>query len=242
MKAQAFAEFIADGAGSVDVAAHAPYAGDYEGVDAAGLLWSARFDDGADLISMLAALATVAPLAYSVAVESAGTEISRTVFTRRLITDDVRRTEVHDGRVRGTLFVRKGARAAPPVIVLGGSDGGNNFTFVAALLAAHGFAALSLGYFAYQDLPADLVELPLEYFAGAIPWLRNRPEVAGACVGVLGMSRGGELPVWDLGDERLNVAGPRKRTPPQCRVPEAIYGPEVVGHEGLRSRECLSGA
>jgi dienelactone hydrolase len=193
LKAQAVAEFIADGAGSVDVAAHAPYAGDYEGVDAAGLLWSARFDEGADLISMLATLTTVAPLAYSVAVESARTEISHTVFTRRLMADDVQRTEVHDGRVRGTLFVRKGARAAPPVVVLGGSDGGNNFTFVGALLAAHGFAALSLGYFAYQDLPADLVELPLEYFAEAIAWLQSRPEVAGARVGTLGMSRGGEL-------------------------------------------------
>ena len=193
LKARASAEFIADGAGTVDVAAHAPHAGDYEGVDAAGLLWSARLDDGADLISMLAALTAGAPLTYSVAMESAGTEISRTVFTRRLVAADVQRTEVHDGRVRGTLFVPKGARAAPPVIVLGGSDGGNNFTFVAALLAAHGFAALSLAYFAYEDLPTDLVELPLEYFADAIAWLRGRPEVAGARVGVLGMSRGGEL-------------------------------------------------
>jgi dienelactone hydrolase len=193
LRARAFAEFIADGAGSVDVAAHAPHAGGYEGVDAAGLLWSARFDDGADLNTMLAALTRVAPLEYVAAVESAGTEISRATFTRRFMTDHVQRTEVHDGAVRGTFFVRKGARAARPVLVLGGSDGGNNFTFVAALLAAHGFAALSLGYFAYKDLPTDLVELPLEYFAEAIAWLRSRPEVAGARVGMLGMSRGGEL-------------------------------------------------
>ena len=110
LKAQAFAEFVADGAGSVDVAAHAPHAGDYEGVDAAGLLWSARFDDGADLISMLAALTTGAPLTYVATVESGRAEISRTVFTRRLITDDVQRTEVHDGRVRGCAPGRRARR------------------------------------------------------------------------------------------------------------------------------------
>ena len=72
-------------------------------------------------------------------------------------------------------------------------DGGNNFTFVAALLAARGFAALALAYFADQDLPREFVGLPLEYFAEAIEWLRSRAEVGGRRIGVLGMSRGGEL-------------------------------------------------
>jgi dienelactone hydrolase len=76
--------------------------------------------------------------------------------------------------------------------VLGGSDGGNLYEFVAALLAAHGMAALALAYFAYDDLPRELIGLPVEYFGEAVQWLGQRPEVGRARVGVLGMSRGGE--------------------------------------------------
>jgi dienelactone hydrolase len=193
LRARAQAEFVADRSGVIDVTQHAPVGGDYSGVEAGGLLWSAKFDDGADLLTMLASLTKLEPLQYTVTAETDGAEIARTAFTRRSLQEGVRRIEVREGRVRGTLFVREGARGAQPVVVLGGSDGGNNFTFMAALLAARGFAALSLAYFAYEDLPPELVEIPLEYFGEAMHWLRNRPEVDGARVGVIGMSRGGEL-------------------------------------------------
>lgn len=34
----------------------------------------------------------------------------------------------------------------------------------AALLASHGFAALSLAYFKYKDLPEKLQDVPVDYF------------------------------------------------------------------------------
>jgi dienelactone hydrolase len=192
MKAEASAEFIADEAGVVDLSLQAPVSGDYEGVEPAGLFWSARFDEGADLLGMLHALTRLEPLAYTATVEIDGAEVARAEFVRRLGGDGVVRTDVRHGRIRGTLFAPKGLSKAPGVIVLGGSDGGNNFTFIAALLAAHGFAALALAYFAYDDLPREFVELPLEYFGEAIEWLQNQASVEGR-VGILGMSRGGEL-------------------------------------------------
>jgi dienelactone hydrolase len=112
--------------------------------------------------------------------------------------------------------------AAPAVVVLGGSDGGNHFQYVAALLAAQGFAALSLPYFAYEDLPGDLVEIPLEYFEEAMNWLRERPEVDGDRIGVLGMSYGGQLALL-LGATMPDVGAV------VALVPSGITGGAVTG-------------
>ena len=192
LQAGAQAEFVASADGLVDVGIQAPVAGDYAGIDPTGLFWSARFDDGSDVVSMVDALSRLEPLRYTLTVTSADGRDVAVDFTRRLVAANVVRTPVRDGRLRGTLFARDGATNSPGVVVLGGSDGGNHWAFVAALLAAHGFAALSLAYFAYEDLPKEMIEIPLEYFVEAIDWLRARPEVGAARVGVLGMSRGGE--------------------------------------------------
>jgi dienelactone hydrolase len=192
LNAESSADFIANDRGVVDVAAQPAIAGDYEGIEPAGLFWSARFDAGSDVVSMIDTLSMLQPLAYTATVSVDGQETTSTTFHRRLLAANVVRTAVHDGRIRGALFAVKGATNAPGVVVLGGSDGGNLYEFVAALLAAHGIAALALAYFAYDDLPKDLIGLPVEYFAEAVQWLGKRPDVGDARVGVLGFSRGGE--------------------------------------------------
>jgi dienelactone hydrolase len=54
-------------------------------------------------------------------------------------------------------------------------------------------ASLALAYFRAEHLPESLVEIPLEYFEGAIRWLRAQPAVGTRPLGVMGGSRGGEL-------------------------------------------------
>jgi len=63
----------------------------------------------------------------------------------------------------------------------------------AAILASHGYAALALGYFGVEGLPRGLVNIPLEYFEGAIRWMRAQPWLADRLLAVWGPSRGGEL-------------------------------------------------
>jgi dienelactone hydrolase len=193
LHAESAAEYRADAYGGVDLATAAPIAGNYSKNDPMGLFWSARFDEGAGVLPMMETLARLEPIAYTLHVEAVDLHIGSTSFARGVLDKGVTRVPVRDGRIRGAFFSRGDATACPAVVILGGSDGGNTFEYVAALLAARGFAALALAYFAYDDLPQDLVEIPLEYFAEAIAWLRARPEVGGNRVGVLGMSRGGEL-------------------------------------------------
>ena len=63
----------------------------------------------------------------------------------------------------------------------------------AAWLASHGYVALALCYFRCQGRPDSLLRIPLEYFQQALGWLVARPEVDPQRLGVMGVSRGGEL-------------------------------------------------
>jgi dienelactone hydrolase len=75
---------------------------------------------------------------------------------------------------------------------LGGSDGGL-WESNAALLAAHGYAVLSLAYFNYDNLPPKLTEIRLEYFEEGLTWLQKQECVAADRLAVIGVSRGAEL-------------------------------------------------
>jgi dienelactone hydrolase len=78
------------------------------------------------------------------------------------------------------------------VLVLSGSNGGIMWR-QAGWLAAHGYVALALGYFRFEDLPPLLEAIPLEYFQRALAWMAKRPEIDAQRIAVLGGSRGGEL-------------------------------------------------
>jgi dienelactone hydrolase len=85
----------------------------------------------------------------------------------------------------------RGPRAA--ILVLGGSEGGlTGSAFMAQALAQEGYCALALAYFGAAGLPAELVNIPLEYFEAALRFLRGHPGVAPRRIAALGISKGGE--------------------------------------------------
>lgn len=57
-------------------------------------------------------------------------------------------------------------------------DEGGLIEFRSSLLATHGFAALSLPYFDFEDLPRVMKELKLEYFEEAARFLQRHPKVS----------------------------------------------------------------
>ena len=89
----------------------------------------------------------------------------------------------------GRLYEHAGARQRPAVLVLTGASGGIDFQ-MAPWVASQGYNVLSLGYFNATGLPADLLELPREYFVTAIEWLAKRHSTRD--VSVLGGSLGAE--------------------------------------------------
>ncbi|WP_158843414.1 acyl-CoA thioesterase/bile acid-CoA:amino acid N-acyltransferase family protein [Saccharothrix deserti] len=189
------AVFLADERGVVDVTRHAPIEGSYAGVDPMGLFWSMTPtpDD---------------PLPCTI-VEAVG--VGRVELDRRTVPVGVRRTEVAENGLVGVLFEPDDDETHPGVVVLSGSEGGLH-ELDAALLAGHGFAALTLAHFGVPGTPDDLVEIPLENIGRGIDFLKER---AGE-VGVIGGSRGGELAL---------LAG---ATFPQVRAVVSVVGSGVV--------------
>ncbi|WP_176946700.1 acyl-CoA thioester hydrolase/BAAT C-terminal domain-containing protein [Lentzea fradiae] len=166
------AVFEADDRGLVDLTRHAPAEGAYSGVDPMGLFWTLERTGG-----------KAGPVVLSV--EGVGDR----VLERLAVPEGVERQEVRENGLVGTLFAPEDDGGdLPGVIVLGGSEGGLQETD-AALLAAHGFVTLALGYFGVEGLPDHLVDIPLEYFGDAIEYLSERA----SGIGVVGGSRGGEL-------------------------------------------------
>jgi len=198
----AVATFRADASGTIDPATQAPESGTYSGIDPAGLFWS-----GVDPYAAVGAVGTptasqggpvayaygTAPLPVTLGATVTGRELAPATLTRLIVAPGVVRRAVGEHGLYGTLFTPAAPGPHPGILVLGGSEGGIAEEQRAALLAAHGFAALALAYFAYGALPSQLVDVPLEYLGTALDYLAAQREVRGDRLGVVGHSRGAEL-------------------------------------------------
>jgi dienelactone hydrolase len=98
---------------------------------------------------------------------------------------------VRDG-IYGEYFIPVGKRFGTPVLTFGGSNGGLGTAQVASLLASHGHPALALAYFSEPGLPAQLHNIPLEYFQRALRWMQQQPQISHRRIVTLGESYGGE--------------------------------------------------
>jgi dienelactone hydrolase len=187
---QSAAQFRVGPAGMLNLARAVPVSGSYHVADAAGLMWSLRptfTSNPATQFYLGAAGFTVHLQVLAGGHVQATATLGRRPPTARPTVQSVRR----DG-FASTLFPPSQTRpGAPAVVVIGGSDGGED-TFTAAALAMDGYPALALGYFKEPGLPQCLCAIPLEYFARAVRWLRAQPVARNRPVVLFGVSRGAE--------------------------------------------------
>ncbi len=186
------ATFTVDNQGRVDVGTQRPLSGTYADADPMGLFWSMTLDPGTRAASPGFRNTGLTPtmMTFTASVDEA--PVASATLERLFVAPDVTRVPVRENGLVGTLFHPSDSGPAPGVIVMGGSGGGlveNS----AALLASHGYAALALAYFAWEGLPAGLVNIPLEYFETAIHWMHGHERARDDGLAVIGTSRGGEL-------------------------------------------------
>src|SRR5262245_54524310 len=184
------AVFEANVRGEIDLASGRSVAGAYAGADPFGLLWSLERDPSSVPLAGFAGPSD--PFDVELTVEGDGAVADRGSTRRCFLSTAVVREPVRDDGPVATVFRGADSTRRPGVLVVGGSDGGLA-EGMAALLASHGFAALALAYFRAEHLPAELIEIPLEYFETAIRWLGRSSSVAPGRLAVIGRSRGGEL-------------------------------------------------
>ncbi|WP_141581552.1 acyl-CoA thioesterase/bile acid-CoA:amino acid N-acyltransferase family protein [Actinomadura sp. WMMA1423] len=185
--------FTADQNGVVDTGQMPSIAGTYVGRSAMGLFWSQRCTNGAAVPSTAGE-----PVASTVHVRQHGEIVEVTAVRRVAHGPDVERRPAAKGLV-GTVYLPVRPRRIP-VLVLGGSEGGQN-DLAAALMAAHGHPSMALTYFGTASLRDRIEEVPLDYLAAAAEDLAGTGPFA-----VYGVSKGGELALV-LGATHPAVAG-----------------------------------
>jgi dienelactone hydrolase len=183
------ATFAADSLGTVDLATAEPDSGTWSSPDASAVIWSMRPEDPATDLFVPARDAQ----SIALDVEVDGGRGPSAALVRRVVAEGVSVSELRTEVVVGRLFLPPGAGPHPGVIVVGGSEGGmDSMSQTAGLLASHGFAALVVALFGADELPEHLVEIPLERIADGARALAARPEVDGARIGGLAISKGSE--------------------------------------------------
>jgi hypothetical protein len=188
------AEFLASAQGTVDLAEQAPVSGSYSGADVFGLLWSMKPPEtpGQRPPSFAADETNGWTVDFKANDSSGNTATARLIRVYQMPGQGLVRIPLREDGMAGFLYCPAKGGPFPGVIIIGGSGGGL-YEWLAQAVASNGFAALTLAYFNYADLPAELVEIPLEYFLRATAWLKGRPEVRSDRIGLAGGSKGGEL-------------------------------------------------
>lgn len=182
-------DFISDLAGEIDLSRQAPIRGSYKDVSSMGLVWSMKpLEKG---VTQYKPPRNFGSQRIQFQVLSGGNRVAEAELEQKAIGAEVKQIKI-EGQLHGILFSPVGPGQHPGLLVLGGSEGGLPMRR-AALLASHGYSALALAYFRYENLPKELAAIPLEYFGEAIAWMKQRPEVLPDHIGVVGVSRGGEL-------------------------------------------------
>ena len=176
------AGFKADNSVIIDVGNLAPISGDYTDSDMLGLLWSMKPQNpkgkriapySHDKVNGLTVHLTVT--------DSEGqTAIARLRRYYQMPGEGLTRVPLEQDGLYGFLYHPASGGPFPGVIILGGSNGGL-YEWLAQAFASNGFAALTLAYFNYQDLPQELVEIPLEYFLKAVAWIKTQKTIKADC-------------------------------------------------------------
>jgi dienelactone hydrolase len=198
------ASFKADGNGKIDLSRATPSRGSYTEEDGMGLFRSMKptgrsplptflVPPGVDEIDKIVLTAGSHEVTQQLTRQFYGPGV---VLTRKRTPAD---TFYGDYFSPADVSTRK-----PGVLIFGGSEGGLSGTTEAAQLASLGYPALAVAYFAEPGLPANLLDVPLEYFVGALTWLSQEPGVDPAHLIVYGVSRGSEAALL-LGADFPNI-------------------------------------
>ncbi|XP_030900342.2 peroxisomal succinyl-coenzyme A thioesterase isoform X3 [Melopsittacus undulatus] len=180
---QSCAHYRADGRGELHLGTDASQGGDYTGVEPMGLFWSLAPAGMERPYQRLVPRSTGTPIKVEMLVHQGhsqpgafpGPVVAKAEVERWFTAPGVRRIRLKEGRVRGSLFLPPGDGPFPGVIDMYGDEGGL-VEFRSSLLATRGFAALSLPYFDFEDLPKVMKEFQLEYFEEAARFLQRHPK------------------------------------------------------------------
>uniref|UniRef100_A0A9J8DIN9 Acyl-coenzyme A thioesterase 4-like n=1 Tax=Cyprinus carpio carpio TaxID=630221 RepID=A0A9J8DIN9_CYPCA len=212
---EAFGHYVSDEHGSVTGFKDESLGGTYDGTEPMGLLWSMRPIPGSRHGLRIRKRDIFRPMEVRISVYSGHlsqgfsqqTPLATSVTERWYVAPGVKRVNIREKEIRGTLFLPPGSGPYPGVLDLWGV-GGDFVEYRSALLASHGFASMALEYLTPEDL--SLEDTDASYFEKAYQILNNHPMVKKDHLAVLGLSLGSAI--------TLSMASYSKVIKPQCCV------------------------
>uniref|UniRef100_A0A3B5AVF7 Acyl-coenzyme A thioesterase 1-like n=1 Tax=Stegastes partitus TaxID=144197 RepID=A0A3B5AVF7_9TELE len=186
------ATYRADESGEIHLDRDPSLSGSYVGVEPMGLLWSMKADTlHKRLIKTYSLNSHVVKFSVHEE-EEEGRMLAEVINERFLIGDGVSRLPVKEGNIRGILFTPPGSGPFPAVLDLY-TFGGGLSEKRASLLASRGFVVLTIALYRHDDMPKNIQEIHLDYFEEAIEFLKRQDKVGSKGVGVISLSKSGDL-------------------------------------------------
>ncbi|CAK8682701.1 unnamed protein product [Clavelina lepadiformis] len=203
---QCLAVYCSDENGEIDLNTSPSIGGFYKGIKPMGLLWAMTCSTNNQKPMRLIKREVTTPLVVTISIyenrretleelqkDDSNQIILRFKVTRHYMSPGVKRIEIKEDSLQGTLFVPPGQGPFPGLINLFGGIPGT-LEFKAALFASHGFATLALPYFGIEGLPDHWFNLKMEYFQRAVQFMCNHCSVIGkAGIGIVGVCKGGQI-------------------------------------------------
>uniref|UniRef100_A0A3B3ZQR2 Uncharacterized protein n=1 Tax=Periophthalmus magnuspinnatus TaxID=409849 RepID=A0A3B3ZQR2_9GOBI len=200
---QSYAHYNTDSEGTVNLCRDASVGGSYVGCEPMGLFWALHPAPGErEGLRQVKKCTTDKPFKVSVSEGHVSlghrgaehSELASISIERSYMAPGVKRVEIRENGLVGTLFLPPGPGPFPAVLDLFGMAGGL-MEFRSALFASKGYASFSLAYFGHKDLPGPLktINVGNAYFKTAFQFLQDHDQICQDRVGVLGISYGGYL-------------------------------------------------
>uniref|UniRef100_A0A672INZ6 Uncharacterized protein n=1 Tax=Salarias fasciatus TaxID=181472 RepID=A0A672INZ6_SALFA len=199
---EAFAHYNTNAGGAVNLTTDHSLGGSYLGCEPMGLFWGLQPAPGGRQGSRLRKKDVETPYQVHISLmeghvspsDGKSSELAVVTTERWYMAPGVRRIEIRQNGVIGTLFLPPGPGPFPGLLDMWGMGGGL-LEYRAALFASRGYACLTLSYKGHKDLPGppDQFNVGDSYFRSAFQLLQDRDEVDADRIGIIGISYGGYL-------------------------------------------------
>ncbi|KAM4741566.1 bile acid-CoA:amino acid N-acyltransferase-like isoform 2-T3 [Anableps anableps] len=196
---ESFAHYYANESGALSLTRDPSVGGSYLGCEPMGLFWSMQPAPGEREGLRLRKKNVETPYVVHISLleghvspsEGQSTELAAVTAERWYIAPGVKRIEINQNRLVGTLFIPPGPGPFPALLDLWGMGGGLQ-EYRSSLLASRGYVSFSLAYFGHKDLPGPLNRINVRdsYFKAAFHLLQDHPQVVSDRVGIIGLSFG----------------------------------------------------
>lgn len=189
------AVFLSGSDGAIDLATAQPIAGDYQGIDPAGLFWSMRPLSAGESNAATPLPADSVRLTLLIDGKPVTTRAATVAPDPQIVSEEV------SGFPAARLYRHCGTQRRPVIIILGGSEGGSETgRTLGPQFAALGYAALALPYYSpgwtgreIPELSASFADIPVDRLEQVRDWIARRPDLDARRIGLYGVSKGGEF-------------------------------------------------